>query len=251
VTSSSSAILHIASCAWRRDACASKTPRASRPPFHSGSVKPRHVPMSSALRSRACVPPSKRCCRKSQPRRWLPLSMRSKRAMRYRDPPRTSWWNISAPRRPCSANYPRSTRWCSSDSSTSRAASSSSSTRHSARASTARSASACARNSAAPSISNCRRPPPRMPSCCRWVKRTASSWRAWRVSSTARPWKTRSFRRCWIPRCSRPGGAGTRASRWQSGAVRGASARRRRFSAWRPKISSPWSSRTRLPAPRI
>ena len=105
--------------------------------------------------------------------------------------PRTRWSNTSPARRPCSANYPSATRWCSSASSTNPADSSSSSTRRSARASIAPSACRCARNSAAPSTSSCRPRPPKTPSCCRSARRTASNSRAWRASSTARPSKTR------------------------------------------------------------
>ena len=61
-TSSSSATRHIASCAWKPAACASKMPRASRRPFPSGSARRRRAPTSSPRPCRACAPTSKRCC---------------------------------------------------------------------------------------------------------------------------------------------------------------------------------------------
>ena len=91
-------------------------------PFWLGEA-PARTDELSASPSRGCAQTSKRCCpksrRKPSPRaidaveRALPPAARR---------PRTRWSNTWPAPRPCSASCPRSTRWCSSASSTNPAA---------------------------------------------------------------------------------------------------------------------------------
>ena len=113
-----------------RARCASRTPRVSRRPFPFwlGEAPARTDELSAAVvasarRHRGAAAGGDRAKLSRAP------STASRHAIYCRGPRRSSWWSTWPPPRPCSANYRRSIRWCSSASSTNPAACSSSSTR--------------------------------------------------------------------------------------------------------------------------
>ena len=159
------------------------------------------------------------------------------------------------------ARYPRSRAprsaacrpgigWCSSASSTMRAACSSCSILRAAGGSTARSVWRCARSSVATSTSSCRL----RRTTTRWSSRsgrtTASRSPTSRASSLRADSRTRSGRRCSRRRSSRRAGAGTCHARSRSCASAAAGRIRPRSSAWKPTISWPPSFQRPRPARR-
>src|SRR2546428_598170 len=159
----------------------------------------------------------------------------------------TTW----PPRSGRSASCRRRGRSFWSASSTRAAACSSSCTPPSAGGSTSPGAWLSASVFAGISTSSCRPPPPRMPSFCRSVPPTAFRSRTCSAIYARGRCGTSWCRRFSTRRCSACAGAGTPRARWRSCAFGAAGRWRRSCSACRPRTSSPRSSPTRSPAPRI
>ncbi len=155
-------------------ACASRTRRARRRPFRSGSARRRGAATSCRRRVAAARGDVRAAAMPAACRRARGVAARAARPRRSR---RAAARRLSRPREGRARRAAdASTRSCWSASSTSPAACSWSSTRRSAAASTAPGAWRCASASAASSTSSCRPPRPRTRSCCRCRPATAFRW---------------------------------------------------------------------------